>query len=307
MIGLLAGLDIGGTKTHIRTEHSDGSTVDVVVPSAGWSASPITDAAQWIGNCIEDNVREPIAALGVGAQGCNTQPQCRALSAALTQRLGVPVEVTNDAALLVPAAGITDGIGVIAGTGAIAVGVLPGGDLAFCGGWGWVLGDEGSAPALVREATRRALADHDAGRDADPLLSLLATGFGVTGAERLARAVNDTPTTESWGARAGIVFQAADRGSESAISVIVAAGAALAALVATLAAKGVPAEHVVIAGSVAVNQPRLLDAFRAALQRAVPTAAVRVLTEPPVAGAIALARRYGMTTDLMNPAGRSAK
>src|SRR5207237_1227702 len=126
-------------------------------------------------------------------------------------------------------------VGVIAGTGAIAVGRLPGGDLAFCGGWGWVLGDEGSAPALVREATRRALADHDAGRSGDdPLLSLLAAGFGVVGAERLARAVNDTPTAESWGERAAVVFAAADRGSAGAMSVINNAGAALADLVGVL-------------------------------------------------------------------------
>jgi hypothetical protein len=54
----------------------------------------------------------------------------------------------------------------------------------------------------------------------------------------------------------------------------------------------VPAEHVVVAGSVAVNQTRLLDAFRTSLQRALPAAEMRVLTEPPVAGAITLARRF---------------
>jgi len=188
----------------------------------------VNEAAQWIGKCIQQNVRQSVDALGIGAQGCNTQAHCRDLSAALTELIGAPAEVTNDAALLIPAAGLTDGVGVIAGTGAIAVGRLPDGDLAFCGGWGWVLGDEGSAPALVRDAARRALADHDAGRDDDPLLSLLAAGFGVIGAEQLARAVNDMPTAESWGERAGSVFTAADSGSPGAISVISGAGAALA-------------------------------------------------------------------------------
>ncbi len=54
----------------------------------------------------------------------------------------------------VPAAGYADGIGVVSGTGSIAVARTAEGRMLAAGGWGWILGDEGSAPALVREAAQ---------------------------------------------------------------------------------------------------------------------------------------------------------
>ena len=49
-------------------------------------------------------------------------------------------------------------------------------------------------------------------------------------------------------------------------------------------------EDVVVAGGVITRQPRLLDALRERLRLAEPDLAVQVLTRPPVAGALALAR-----------------
>ena len=65
-------------------------------------------------------------------------------------RLARHVEVTNDAAILL-AAGTPDGWGValVSGTGSIAFGRAPDGRTARGGGWGYLLGDEGSAYALV--------------------------------------------------------------------------------------------------------------------------------------------------------------
>jgi N-acetylglucosamine kinase-like BadF-type ATPase len=70
-------------------------------------------------------------------------------------RLAVKVEVTNDAALLL-AAGTPEGHGValIAGTGSIAYGRNAAGRTARAGGWGYLLGDEGSGYALVLAGLR---------------------------------------------------------------------------------------------------------------------------------------------------------
>lgn len=69
---------------------------------------------------------------------------------AASVRLAEHVEVTNDAAILL-AAGTPDGWGValVAGTGSIAYGRAPDGRTARGGGWGYLLGDEGSAYTLV--------------------------------------------------------------------------------------------------------------------------------------------------------------
>jgi N-acetylglucosamine kinase-like BadF-type ATPase len=159
------------------------------------------------------------------------------------------------------------------------------------GGWGSVIGDEGGAAALVREATRAALRALDGGRPDDGLLSALIADFGVADAERLTRRVNDEPTAENWAPHCPAVFAAADAGSVLAQKVIVEGAKDLAALVGQLLARGAIGTDVVVAGSVIVNQTRLYDAFVEALNAAHPRLKVHKLTLGPVEGAVFLARK----------------
>ncbi|MGW1208121.1 N-acetylglucosamine kinase [Streptomyces sp. NPDC002499] len=292
---VLVGADIGGTKLAIRMTAPDGTVrVDVEVPSTDWEAAPVEQAARWLLDRLRPVLPEgaEIAALGVGAQGCDTQEHCAHLTSAF-EALGVRATVVNDASLLVPAAGLTDGIGVIAGTGSIAVGTSADGTVLFAGGWGWVLGDEGSAPAIVREATKAALAAHDKRRPDDGLLAELLAHYGVPDAPALARAVNDSPTPATWGPAAPAVFRAAEAGSVSALAVVDDAATHLTALVSRLRARGAVGENVVAAGSVVLGQPLLADRLRTRLVAAHPDLTLRLLDVAPVAGAVALARvRY---------------
>ena len=207
------------------------------------------------------------------------------------------------------------GIGIVAGTGSIAVGTGASGEVLLAGGWGWVLGDEGGAAALVREATRAALRAHDEGKPDDGLLGALLKAFGVDGfgagavawaggvgtgdvgtggagaVERLARLVNDEPTAENWAPRAPAVFAAASAGSGRAAAVIEAAAGELAALAGRLRARGAVGTVVVAGGSVVTRQPELARALAEALRRVDPALELRVLAAEPVAGAVVLARR----------------
>ena len=292
---VLVGADVGGTKIAIRLASPDGTTLlDATYRADGWQASPVEPAARWlldhIARAIPVPDRTEITAIGIGAQGCDTQAHCTELAAAIeAMSPGVQAIVVNDAALLIPAAGLDAGIGLIAGTGSIAVGTDRDGAVLFAGGWGWVLGDEGSAPAIVREATKLALAAHDEGRADDGLLTELLTHFAVPDPQTLARAVNDDPTPENWGPAAPAVFRAADAGSPLAQSAIAAAARHLALLVTRLIARGAVGTTVVAAGGVIVNQPRLADRLRAALAESHPSLTLRLLDVPPVAGALALA------------------
>ena len=166
------------------------------------------------------------------------------------------------------------------------------------GGWGWVIGDEAGAAGIVREATKAALRAHDESLADDGLLAALCTAFGVDGAERLARAVNDEPTMDNWGPRAPAVFAAADAGSLLAASVIDRAGANLVELVDQLLVRGATGSTVVAAGSVIVGQPRLFDALVRGVAARHPQLDVVLLTEPPVVGALALARRLYESTEV---------
>lgn len=288
---VLIGADVGGTKVAIRVVAVDGSMCsDVEYPADGWDASPVDAAARWL---LDRLLRAApcggeIAAVGIGAQGCDTQDHCVKLAAAIEAH-GVPAAVVNDAALLIPAAGLEHGIGVIAGTGSIAVGTNHADTVLFAGGWGWVIGDEASAPGIVREATKAALAAYDDGAADDGLLSALLRHFTVPDAPSLARAVNDDPTPENWGPAAPPVFRAAEAGSPLALGVIDEAARSLTDLVTRLVTRGAIGDTVVAAGSVIVHQPLLADSFRTHLARTHPRLELRILDVPPVAGAIALA------------------
>ncbi|SFF30960.1 BadF/BadG/BcrA/BcrD ATPase family protein [Actinacidiphila alni] len=304
---VVVGADVGGTKLAVRVAplgarpgvepgtgqagDQDPEYTDHLLAADGWEASPVDTAAGWLLERLARVVPEgaEIAAVGIGAQGCDTQHHCAELAAAV-EKSGVPAVVVNDAALLVPAAGLDTGIGVVAGTGSIAVAADAGGDVLFAGGWGWVLGDEGGAPAIVRDAVRAALAAYDAGSADDGLLAALLGHFAAPDPQTLARIVNDEPTPGNWGPAAPAVFRAADAGSALAAGVIEGAARELEMLVGRLVGRGAVGDTVVAAGSVVVRQSRLADAFRARLAATQPRLTLRLLDVPPVAGALALAR-----------------
>jgi N-acetylmuramic acid 6-phosphate etherase len=113
---------------------------------------------------IEDAVSAAFAAAGrppaqvryavLGLAGAD-RPQEQSLVRAWAERFGLAheVDVVNDAQLLL-AAGTPGGWGIalVAGTGSIAFGRTRTGRLGRAGGWGYLLGDEGSAYALVMNA-----------------------------------------------------------------------------------------------------------------------------------------------------------
>lgn len=292
MDDLIAALDIGGTKTQLILEQVGGGRVlDVTEPSLEWDAEPEPAAAKWIAERVRRHTPNGarIVSLAFGAQGINRSETGQNLERELAA-LGYPTTAVNDASLIVAAAGFSQGIGVIAGTGAIAVGADADGRFLSSGGWGWVIGDEGSAAGLVREAARAALRANDEGRPDDGLLSHLLADFGVADAERLTRRVNDDPTVDNWAPHAPAVFAAAEAGSALADAVITDGARHLAELVRQLRNRGAVGSDVVVAGSVIVNQPRLLDAFRRSVAEHDRSASVHVLREPPVTGAVMLAR-----------------
>jgi N-acetylglucosamine kinase-like BadF-type ATPase len=300
---VLVGLDVGGTKTAVVVDALDGTRlVDTSVPSEDWDAEPLEHGVRWIADCIA-RILPPdaeVAAVGVGAQGLDSNEIADEFAAEL-RALGYAATAVNDAALLPPAAGLQHGLGVISGTGSIGVGTDAMGRYVITGGWGWVIGDEAGAAGIVREATRAALFAHDSLEPDDGLLAALLAAFGVSSAERLARAVNDEPTMENWGPKAPAVFAAADAGSALAASVIDGAGSNLVDLVDQLVARGAVGDTVVAAGSVIVNQPRLFDALSRGVAERHPRLAVVLLTDPPVLGALELARRlYRSTTQTLN-------
>jgi glucosamine kinase len=286
----VVGIDVGGTKTHLALGLGGTVVKEWTLSTPSWRTHSLQDNAVglhglvrgWLG---DEALRLPLV---VGAHGCDSTEQCDTFAAALRGYFSGGVLVVNDAELLVPAASRRDGIGLIAGTGSIAVARVDG-RLVTAGGWGWVLGDEGGAAGLVREATRAVLGQLDRGDPIDPLSRRLLASFEVSDGAQLAMAVTSSSSAAWLGERAVEIFRAADEGSVLAVLVIREAGRQLADLVDRLIRRGVAGGQVVAGGSVLLGQRRLHDTFLKALGGRHPEVAVHVLDRAPVFGALALA------------------
>ncbi|MGW0611496.1 N-acetylglucosamine kinase [Streptomyces sp. NPDC002788] len=289
----VVGIDVGGTKTHLRALAGGEDVADHVRISSGWRPHDPGVAADWLAALVADALPAHIrpSALAVGGHACETPRQCAGIRAAVQERLGVPALVVGDAELLVPAAGLDKGVGLVAGTGSVAVGRLPDGGPVQVGGWGAALGDEGGAAGLVREAARAVWAAHDRGEEPDALARGLIASFGVAEVPALGAALEAaSDMSAEWGRHSPVVFTAAEAGSPLARAVIADGGRALAELVVRLAARGVAVDDVVVAGGTVLAQPALYEAFTVALAEALPVARPQPLRVPPVEGAVALAR-----------------
>ncbi|MEU6683475.1 BadF/BadG/BcrA/BcrD ATPase family protein [Streptomyces sp. NPDC046832] len=290
---LVVGIDVGGTKTHLRALAGEAPVADHVRTSAGWRPHDPVAAARWLAALVTDVLPAGArpSSVAIGGHACETPRQCERIRAALREYVDAPALVVGDAQLLVPAAGLDTGVGLVAGTGSVAVGRLPDGTAVQVGGWGAALGDEGGAAGLVREAARAVWAAHDRGERPDALALGLIASLDVPEVPALGAALERaTDVSAEWGRHAPVVFAAAAHGSALARTVIDEAGGALALLVHRLAARGVAVDDVVVAGGTVLSQPGLYDAFTDALAETVPTARARRLEVPPVEGAVALAR-----------------
>lgn len=170
------------------------------------------------------------------------------------------------------------GIVVIAGTGSICLGVDQAGNRSKVGGWGWRVGDEGSAYALAVDAMRVAVATSE-GRAEAPLLWRALGQFLDLGQPGGA---DDEPldglAVRAWlyaperrpadiAAFAPWIARAANEGCSTSKSILKAGGAELAGLVAAVARSLPGGRHlpVAAAGGVLANLTPVRSAFRAAI------------------------------------------
>ena len=287
----IVGVDIGGTKTHLRLRDSAGQR-DLIVPTSDWRhRNWQRDAHSLLELVAHFTDGAPLAAMGVGAHGCDDKEECQAFEDALNAASRLPVRVVNDAELMPAAFGREQQIGVVAGTGSIAVCRTEKGEMLVAGGWGWIIGDEGSAASLVREAARAVALHLDRGGSAnDPLVRNLFASLEIPSAARIGSRLGSLGSAKEVGRHASLIFKAADDGSALADTVIRGGGRALADLVVRLRLRGAKATSVVAGGSVIASQPRLWEAFRAGVADVCRTELSLFLHQgPPVEGAIVLA------------------
>jgi N-acetylglucosamine kinase-like BadF-type ATPase len=120
-------------------------------------------------------------AAGLGLAGLRGPQHAADMSARLAAATGIEVVVVDDTeAALVGAFGAGPGVIVIAGTGSNALGQSGDGRTARAGGYGFLVGDEGSAYWFASQALRAALRSHDgSGPKSDALEAAVTDEYGL--------------------------------------------------------------------------------------------------------------------------------
>ncbi len=288
----IVGLDIGGSKTHAVAGDLTGTAPqqEILAGSANISSVGAAEADRQLGSVFDRLGRDGIIAICAGAAGVDTPEQEDRLHALVQAQVPrAAVRIVHDTHLILAAAGVEHGIAVISGTGSVAWGRTPDGMTARAGGWGYLLGDEGSGYWVARQAVRHALRLADRGEQPDVLSRRLAADCGLQGPVQLLDHFYATPERRYWAGQAGLVFELAENGDRVCADIVTQAGAALVGLVQTVGGRLGITGPVVLGGGLIVYQPRLQDLVGAGLTKA-GLGECLVLRRDPVHGAVDLAR-----------------
>ncbi len=160
-LSYVVGIDAGGTKTVGLLADASGH---VLAKARGGGANLHVQGELGAEKVLYDVLETleppaPVDALCIGMAGVD-RPAEKEIVLGVLRRLGLrrEVRVENDAFIaLVAGAPERTGIVVVSGTGSVAYGVDAAGETARSGGWGYLLGDEGSAYWLGHAAVRRGI------------------------------------------------------------------------------------------------------------------------------------------------------
>ena len=306
--GYVLGVDGGGSQT--RCVVADLSGRLLATGTAGPS-NPLTVGVDACGNAISEAVEAVVRRCGVRqfraaclAVAGVERPYGREALQRKAAALGIAekVLVVPDAvAALAGATGCGVGVVVVAGTGSIAYGVNEEGETSRAGGWGWILGDEGSGYDIGRRAMVAALRAHDGRAEKTMLVDKLKAELGLRDlSELIDRLYVTGMKSHEVAALAPIVAEAAEEGDEVAAHILTEAGEELGraavAVIQRLRLRG--RFTVALTGGVFQLSEQLRAAFYETVRRAAPECSIKPPRFEPAVGAVLLAlQEVGVEVD----------
>jgi N-acetylglucosamine kinase-like BadF-type ATPase len=309
---LIIGVDGGGTKTVAWIAPIDDPSNAIVLgrglagpgnPRAAGFNVALSNIESAIAAAVRDAGLEPVTAAAAcfGLAGAGREMEQQRIAAwARDKQIADIVRVTGDAEPILAAASPENcGVALICGTGSLAWGRNAAGDVARCGGWGYLFGDEGSGYSIACAALKAVARAADGRSEPTVLLDHFRKQLGAAGPQDLIECIySPQMTRERIASVAKAVFDAA---ADDAIaqSLVAAAAADLAEMVATLcrrlslACRSYP---LAFAGSVIANQPMLRSQLLERLATADLLPRSEVVVTDAVAGCLSLARSVAKST-----------
>lgn len=300
---LVVGVDGGGTRTRVVLADLEGRQLARVEGAAtalrpGEERQSAEIIAELVREALERAERPDTrpATLVVGVAGGGQERAAQALWQALaSSRLADDVNVVSDAEIaLDDAFGDAAGVLLVSGTGSVAFARAPDGRIERCGGWGPVMGDEGSGAWIGRRAMSVITAAQDGREPETALVGAVLTALEAESLEALIPwAAEATPG--DFAALAPIVAQVASQGDLRANALISIAVEELVLHVRTLARRCFTDERAAVpvacAGGMMSKGSLVRKRVEQRLKTAVPGAVVRSEEVDAARGAVRRALR----------------
>jgi len=302
------GIDGGGTKTTCAV----GDDSHLIATAVAGPSNMVRVGEQQTRESLEQAVRQACAAAGItpaevartciGGSGAAHPELAAKVKQILAEILATPIDVVGDMQIALEAAfEAGPGVIVIAGTGSIAYGRDQQGNTLRAGGWGFAIGDEGSAhwigraavSAVLRAADRGEMApENRVGSNDSTLATALLKAWSAGSLVDLARAANAIPPPNF----AALFPNVAASKDDLATQVLTRAGRELAELAAVVSRRlfaqvGPASIPVAMTGGVFRHAPLVRQVFYNELHKLDPRTDVNLQVVEPVEGALRMARK----------------
>ena len=224
---LAVGLDVGGSRTRaLVLDAREGERARRLGPAGAVDPREPGRTARLLEHLLGEmeaagEVELPVAGLCAGVAGAGREEVRRELeralgSAGLARRVRV---LTDGEVALFDAHGDGPGLVLVAGTGSVAWGRNADGRVARSGGWGPLLGDEGSGHAVARAALARITRAADGREEPTELAPRLLDRLGLDGPEELVGWVTEASRADI-ASLAPEVVELADAGVAAAVDIV---------------------------------------------------------------------------------------
>ncbi|MEM2135785.1 MAG: BadF/BadG/BcrA/BcrD ATPase family protein [Candidatus Jordarchaeaceae archaeon] len=291
---LVLGVDGGATKTVCVVADENFKILGVgLAGSSNYHVVGVEAAQKSVAlalkRAIPSKLKNSIDVCCFGIGGLNTKRDKKIISGFIKPLVAARKHIfVNDVVIAFHAATCGEpGIVMVAGTGSIAYGVNPEGKEGVAGGWGWLIGDEGSAFYIAKKALMCASKAYDGRGKPTSLVELFCSHLKISKFENIISKVYEEMKPRDLALLAPLVTQAAQNGDDVAQNILEDAARELALTVKALAGKlNMKGRFTVgAAGGVFKSQP-VWKFFQSEIQKQVPGAELTKPLEYPVIGAL---------------------
>jgi N-acetylglucosamine kinase-like BadF-type ATPase len=295
---LFLGVDGGGSKTQAVLVDARGVVRGRgAAGSSNFRAIGVEQALVHLCAALEEalasgGARPVVESAWFGLAGVHGADDADLLASQL-HRFARELQFTNDAELALAGLGSGPGVALIAGTGSIALSRDASGRMTQVGGWGHLLGDEGSAYDIGRRAAQAATRAADGRGRPTELLQLVLQRWDLATPRSIIDHVYLTQEKAHIAALAPGALAIARRGDRVAgeIRRQACAELAMAAITAIDTLKTAEPVPLALGGGLLIHEPDLRKAIVARIRRKRALGRVTVVTEPALWAARSLAAR----------------